>query len=45
MSRTRPDIPRRKQIAPRLEPTSRQAESDPVAVALDAIASRGFRPF
>jgi hypothetical protein len=45
VSRTRPDIPRRKQNAPRVEPTSRQAEADPVAVALDAAAWRRIHPF
>jgi hypothetical protein len=45
VSRTRPDIPRRKPTAPRIEPSSRQADSDPVASALDTIAWRGIRPF
>ncbi|MFL5757395.1 MAG: hypothetical protein ACJ77N_14005 [Chloroflexota bacterium] len=45
MSRTRPNIPRRKQNAPRVEPTSRQAEADPVAAARDAAAWRLIHPF
>jgi hypothetical protein len=45
VSRTRPDILRRKPTTPRVEPKRRQAESDPVAVALDAIAWRGTYPF
>jgi hypothetical protein len=45
VSRTRPDIPRRKQFAPRVEPTVRQSETDPVAAALEASVWRRIHPF
>jgi hypothetical protein len=45
VSRTNPDIPRRKPTTPRLEPTSRRAESDPVAAALEDSAWRRIHPF
>ncbi len=45
MKRTQPDTPRRKQNAPRVEPSSRQAESDPVVDALKLSASWRIHPF
>ncbi len=45
MKRTQPDIPRRKQNAPRVEPSSRQSESDPVVAAFRASTWHRVHPF